>query len=97
MGFVLSVNPLPLTPFRRSLIVDMFYLLVWCEDSAQWHEADECEERSLRRATALLRGRNPRLVLGGVTAIVHQSGLEYALRRNPRGMFQQITRDLVAA
>jgi hypothetical protein len=77
--------------------VDLFYLLVWCEDSAQWHEADQCEERSLRRAKALLRGRNPGLVLGGVTAVVHCSGLEYALRRNPRGMFQQITRDLVAA
>ena len=42
--------------------MDLYYLLVWCEDSAQWHEADQCEERSLRRATALLRGRNPRLI-----------------------------------
>jgi hypothetical protein len=95
MGSVLSVNPY--TPFRRSLTVDLYYLLVWCEDSAQWHEADQCEERSLRRATALLRGRNPRLIAGGVTAIVHHTGLDYALRQNPRGMFQQITGDLVAA
>ena len=77
--------------------MDLYYLLVWCEDSAQWHEADHCEERSLRRATALLRGRNPRLILGGVTAIVHRSGLDYALRQNPRGMFQQLAGDLVAA
>ena len=52
---------------------------------------------SLRRAKALLRGRNPGLVLGGVTAVVHRSGLEYALRRNPRGLFQQLTRDVVVA
>ena len=77
--------------------MDLYYLLVWCEDSAQWHEADECEEYSLRRARALLRGRNPALVLGGLTAVVHRSGLEDALRQNPRGTFQQLTRDLVAA
>ena len=29
-----------------------YYLLVWCEDSQRWWQADECEERSLRRATA---------------------------------------------
>jgi hypothetical protein len=79
------------------MTVDAFYLLAWCEDSAQWHVADECEERSLGRAKALLRGRNPRLVHCGLTAVVHQSGLDYALRQNPRGMFQQLTRDLVAA
>ena len=45
----------------------VFYLLVWCEDSQQWWQADECEECSLRRATPLLHGRNPRLVLGGVS------------------------------
>ena len=39
-----------------------YYLLVWCEDSACWWQADECEERSLGRAIALLRGRNPRTV-----------------------------------
>ena len=77
--------------------MDLYYLLVWCEDSAQWHEADECEEYSLRRARALLRGRNPALVIGGVTAVVHSSKLENALRQNPRGMFQQLTRDVVAA
>jgi hypothetical protein len=79
------------------MTVDVFYLLVWCEDSAEWWQADECEERSLRRAEALLRGRNPRLILGGVTAVVHHTGLDYALRQNPRGMFQQITRDMAAA
>jgi hypothetical protein len=77
--------------------MDLYYLLVWCEDSAQWHEADECEEYSLRRAKALLRGRNPALVLGGLTAVVHRSGLEDALRRNPRGMFQELAPELVAA
>jgi hypothetical protein len=79
------------------MTVDVYYLLVWCEDSAEWWQADECEERSLRRATAILRGRNPRLVAGGVVAVVHRTGLEYALRRNPRGLFQQLTRDLAAA
>ena len=77
--------------------MDVYYLLAWCEDSAQWHEADECEEHSLRRAKALLRGRNPALVLGGLTAVVLCSGLENALRRNPRGTFQELARDLVAA
>ena len=77
--------------------MDLYYLLVWCEESAQWHEADECEEYSLRRAKALLRGRNPALVLGGLTAVVHRSELEYALCQNPRGMFQPLTRDVVAA
>ena len=53
--------------------MDAFYLLAWCEDSAEWWQADECEERSLRRAKALLRGRNPRLVRDALTAVVHQS------------------------
>ena len=77
--------------------MDVYYLLAWCEDSAQWHEADECEASSVRRARALLRGRNPRLILGGVAAVVHHSELEDALRQNPRGMFQRLTGDLVAA
>ena len=75
----------------------MFYLIVWCEDSKQWWQADECEERSLRRAKALLRGRNPRLVLGGVTAVVEQEELAEALTRNPSGQWQDLPADLVAA
>jgi hypothetical protein len=65
-----------------------YYLLVWCEDSGVWHQADECEERSLRRATALLRGRNPRLVLRGISAVVAHEELDEALSRNPRGVWQ---------
>ena len=75
----------------------MFYLIVCCEDSKQWWQADECEERSLRHAKALLRGRNPRLVLGGVTAVVEQEELAEALTRNPSGQWQDLPADLVAA
>jgi hypothetical protein len=75
----------------------MFYLIVWCEESKQWWQADECEERTLRRATTLLRGRNPRLVLGGVTAVVEQEELAEALTRNPCGQWQDLPGDLVAA
>ena len=27
----------------------MYYLIVWCEDSQQWWQADECQERTLGR------------------------------------------------
>jgi hypothetical protein len=74
-----------------------YYLLVWCEDSKQWWQADECEERTLRRARALLHGRNPRLVLGGVTAVVEQEELAEALTRNPCGTWQDLRADVVAA
>ncbi len=74
-----------------------YYLLVWMEDSQAWWQADECEERSLRRATRLLHGRNPRLVLGGVTAVVEQDDLAEALTRNPCGQWQDLPADLVAA
>ena len=74
--------------------MDVFYLLVWCEDSREWHEADQCEEQSLGRAKSRLRSRNPRLVRHSLTTVVHHSGLDYALRQNPRGMFQQLTRDM---
>jgi hypothetical protein len=67
-----------------------YYLLVWCEDSGVWHQAGECEERSLRRATALLRGRNPRLVLRGIIAVVAHDELDEALSRDPRGMWQDL-------
>ena len=34
----------PLIPLRRRLtMLKCFYLLVWCEDSAEWWQADECE------------------------------------------------------
>jgi hypothetical protein len=70
---------------------------VWCEDSRRWWQADECEERSLRRAISLLHGRNPRLVLRGLTAVVMRSELEEALNRDPRGPWQELRDDLVAA
>jgi hypothetical protein len=75
----------------------MFYLIVWCEESKMWWQADECEERSLRRAKALLRGRNPKLVLHGTTAVVGVTELEEALSRHPRGPWQELRGDLVAA
>jgi len=75
----------------------MFYLIVWCEDAQQWWQADECKARTLRRATTVLHGRNPRLVLGGVTAVVEQDDLAEALTRNPRGLWQDLPADLVAA
>ena len=73
-----------------------YYLLVWCEDSGVWHQADECEERSLRRATALLRGRNPRLVLRGVSAVVAHEELDEALSRNPHSAWQSLQEMAVA-
>ena len=72
----------------------MFYLIVCCEDSKQWWQADECEERSLRRAIALLHGRNPRMVLRGVTAVVEHADLNEALSRRPCGVLRD---DMVAA
>ena len=74
-----------------------YYLLVWCEDSQQWWQADECEERSLRRATSLLHGRNPRLVLKGVSAVVAHAELDEALTRDPCGLWHDLPADLVAA
>jgi hypothetical protein len=74
-----------------------YYLLVWMEDSQDWWQADECEARSLRRATTVLHGRNPRLVLGGVTAVVEEAELAEALTRNPCGLWQDLPGDLVAA
>jgi hypothetical protein len=74
-----------------------YYLLVWCEDSQHWWQADECEERSLGRAIALLNGRNPRLVLRGLTAVVEHAELEEALSRHPRGLWQELRDDMVAA
>jgi hypothetical protein len=73
-----------------------YYLLIWCEDSGCWWQADECEERSLRRATALLHGRNPRLALGGVTAVVEHAELAEALSRTPQGVWQDL-RELAVA
>ena len=45
----------------------------------------------------LLRGRNPRLVLSGITAIVEHAELDEALSRHPRGSWQELRGDLVAA
>jgi hypothetical protein len=74
-----------------------YYLLVWCEDSQRWWQADECEEHSLRRATALLHGRNPRLALGGLTAVVEHAELAEALTRHPRGRWQELREEMIAA
>ena len=74
-----------------------YYLLVWCEDSQQWWQADECEEQSLAHAVALLHGRNPRLVLRGVSAVVAHEDLDEALSRNPHGMWQDLPDDLAVA
>lgn len=61
-----------------------YYLLVWCEDSGCWWTADECEERSLGRATALLRGRNPQQCRRGRPwAVVPADELDEALGRKP--------------
>ena len=73
-----------------------YYLLVWCEDSGVWHQADECEASSLRKAMAMLRGRNPRLVLHGVSAVVAHEDLDEALSRNPRSAWQSL-QDMAAA
>ena len=76
----------------------MFYLIVWCEDSQQWWQADECQERSLSRATALLHGRNPRLCKRGRPwAVVAQSDLEEALTRNPYLPLTLATEEAMAA
>jgi hypothetical protein len=65
-------------------VLKCYYLLVWCEDSQQWWQADECEERSLRRATALLRGRNPQQCRAGRPwAVVPHDRLAQALARRP--------------
>ena len=77
--------------------MDVYYLLVWCEDSAEWWQADECEERTLRRATALLHGRNPRLALRGTTAVVEHAELAEALTRHPRGQWQELREEMAAA
>jgi len=74
-----------------------YYLLVWCEDSGCWWQADECEERSLGRAVALLRGRNPRQCSPGRPwAVVVQGELEEALERKPTGLSVELE-ELVAA
>ena len=64
--------------------MNAYYLLVWMEDSACWWQADECEESSLRRATAILRGRNPRQCRPGRPwAVVAHDELDEALGRTP--------------
>jgi len=63
-----------------------YYLLVWCEDAGCWWQADECEERSLTRAIAMLKGRNPRQCRAGRSwAVAAQYGLEESLHRKPMG------------
>jgi len=63
--------------------VEVYYLLVWCENAGEWHQADECEADSLRYATSLLRSSNPRLWRHSVWAVVAQCDLEEALSRTP--------------
>ena len=74
-----------------------YYLLVWCEDAGCWWQADECEERSLGRAFAMLKGRNPRQCRAGQPwAVVVQDELEEALYRKPSGLSVEIE-ELAAA
>ncbi len=78
--------------------MNVYYLLVWMEDSACWWQADECEESSLRRATATLRGRNPRQCrFGRLWAVVAQRELDGALRRTPSVEAYGVLESLAAA
>ena len=75
--------------------MNTYYLLVWMEDSSCWWQADECEESSLRRATMILRGRNPRQCRPGrLWAVVDYHELNEALRRTPvveaRGVLERL-------
>jgi hypothetical protein len=75
-----------------------YYLLVWMEDSGCWWTADECEERSLKRATAYLKGRNPRLCRPGRPwAVVAHDELEEALTRKPTVEAYSVLKELAAA
>jgi hypothetical protein len=75
-----------------------YYLLVWCEDSGCWWQADECEERSLSRASAMLRGRNPRQCKAGRPwAVVPYDELEEALTRKPTVEAYRVLEELTAA
>jgi hypothetical protein len=64
--------------------MNVYYLLVWMEDSGCWWTADECEGRSRRGAVAMLRGRNPRQCRPGrLWAVVGLDELGEALERKP--------------
>lgn len=78
--------------------MNAYYLLVWTEDSACWWQADECEESSLRRATAILRGRNPRQCRPGRPwAVVARGELDEALSRTPVVEAYDVLEHLAAA
>jgi hypothetical protein len=62
-------------------IESVYYLLVACEDSGIWHEADQCEADSLRHAETILRNSNPRLWKHTLWAVVAHHDLEEALAR----------------
>ena len=64
-----------------------YYLLVWCEDIGEWHEADQCEAESLPDATSILRNSNPRVWKHSLWAVVAHCELEEALCRRPTGPF----------
>ena len=64
-----------------------YYLLVWCEDVGEWHQADQCEADTLRHAESILRSSNPRVWKHTLWAVVAQWDLEEALTRRPTGRF----------
>jgi hypothetical protein len=78
--------------------MNTYYLLVWMESSACWWQADECKEGSLRRATAILRGRNPRQCRPGCPwAVVAHHELNEALSRTPMVEAYGVLESLAAA
>jgi hypothetical protein len=75
-----------------------YYLLVWMEDSGCWWQADECQEKSLKRARAILKGRNPRQCKAGRPwAVVPHDELEEALTRQPTMEAYGVLEELAAA
>ena len=63
--------------------MEVYYLLVWCEDAGVWHTADQCEADSYRHAMAHLCGMNPRLWKHTLWSVVSHYDLDEALARKP--------------
>ena len=76
---------------------ECYYLLVWCEESDCWWQADQCEARSQRHAEAMLRGTNPRVWKHDQWCVVHHSELIEALSRRPGMQSLRREYELVAA
>ena len=64
-----------------------YYLIVWCEDIGEWHQADQCEAEKLRDAENIFRCAHPRVWKASLWAVVSQPDLEEALCRRPTGRF----------